>query len=357
MPDYFSEKFKTLRKAKDLTQDQIADIFHVSPQAVSRWETGANYPDIEILPHIAGFFKVTVDELLGTALILGEEKAKEYERDIRNLMNSGKLDDAIDLAHKAIKEYPLRYTLQALLIQALCAACTEESPEKHKEEIIAVGERAMKYCTDQTKCEWIKWQLIRQYAKWGMKAEAKMIVDTLPKEAYYTQELTLCYALEGEAWRKNQRWRISRFTYMLCDLLLRPYVDEAGLDALQKIKWLKAIMQIGRMSNEIIEDDDDDDFGYAFENVELAELYCEAGDKENAIRYVEKAVPDAMRHIDVMDQTNEDGFNGCAWPTRRNMCWILWEDSLMKPQFDLIRDDARFIKCFEMLQAHSNELK
>ena len=66
MSNYFSTKFKNLRKANDLTQEQIAEIFHVSPQSVSRWETGANYPDIEILPHIALFFKVTVDELLGT---------------------------------------------------------------------------------------------------------------------------------------------------------------------------------------------------------------------------------------------------------------------------------------------------
>ncbi|MDD4773568.1 MAG: helix-turn-helix transcriptional regulator, partial [Eubacteriales bacterium] len=101
MAIYFSEKFKQLRKDKDLTQDQIAGIFHISPQAVSRWETGATYPDIEILPHLAIFFKVTVDELLGTEKIRGEEKAKEYIRDIRNLLNSGKIYDAIELARKA----------------------------------------------------------------------------------------------------------------------------------------------------------------------------------------------------------------------------------------------------------------
>jgi len=61
----------------------------VSPQSVSRWETGANYPDIELLPHIALFFKVTVDELLGTVIIAGEEKAKKYTTDISNLLNSG----------------------------------------------------------------------------------------------------------------------------------------------------------------------------------------------------------------------------------------------------------------------------
>jgi len=103
MPLYFSEKFKNLRKSKDLTQDQIAEIFHVSPQAVSRWETGANYPDIELLPHIAIYFKVTLDELLGTEAIRNEEKSAEYVRDIRNLLNSGKVSTRLTLQEKLQK--------------------------------------------------------------------------------------------------------------------------------------------------------------------------------------------------------------------------------------------------------------
>jgi len=69
MAIHFSLKFKNLRKSRDLTQEQVADIFHVSPQAVSRWETGASYPDIESLPSIAEFFKITVDDLLGVDVI------------------------------------------------------------------------------------------------------------------------------------------------------------------------------------------------------------------------------------------------------------------------------------------------
>ncbi|HZJ75575.1 MAG TPA: helix-turn-helix transcriptional regulator [Clostridia bacterium] len=41
MSIYFKENFKFLRKKRDLTQEQIADKFHVAPQSVSRWETGA----------------------------------------------------------------------------------------------------------------------------------------------------------------------------------------------------------------------------------------------------------------------------------------------------------------------------
>ena len=230
MSVYFSEKFKKLRKDKDLTQEQIADIFHVSPQSVSRWETGANYPDIEILPHIAIFFKVTLDELLGTEEILGEEKANEYIRDIRNLLNSGRLDDAIDLARKSTKEYPLNHSLYYLLLQALRKACTDEEPEKYKDEIITVGERII----NNNPNDWgIKYQLIHQYAKWGMKEEAKKILDTMPAEIWDSQEPYAGLVLEGEEWQKNQRHRIVRAA-MLLVYFINAYGSEGDLDILQK---------------------------------------------------------------------------------------------------------------------------
>ena len=52
------------RRAKGLPQEQLAEEFGVSPQAVSKWENGASCPDILILPQLADFFGITVDELL-----------------------------------------------------------------------------------------------------------------------------------------------------------------------------------------------------------------------------------------------------------------------------------------------------
>ena len=55
---------KRLRTQKGLTQTAVADVIHVTPQAVSRWETGACYPDLGSLVLLAALFEVTVDELL-----------------------------------------------------------------------------------------------------------------------------------------------------------------------------------------------------------------------------------------------------------------------------------------------------
>lgn len=363
MSIYFNEKFKSLRKKFDLTQDQIADIFHVSPQSVSRWETGANYPDIEILPHIAGFFKVTVDELLGTELILSEKRASEYKRDIRKLLNTGKVNDAIDTARKAVKEFPVNYDLQSLLLQTLCVSCSDESSvakentENIKNEIISIGERVINHCTDQDIVLGVKYLLFKQYVKWEMKEEAKKILHTLPSEVWFTQDANAGDVLEGDEWQQNQRLRIIRFTNLLTDFI-GAYTVKASLDSLKKIDWLKARMQIKSIISTIIDNEGNliDHIECAFHNIYIAEIYCEAGDSENAIDYVEKATQDSMYHLDTMDQTDENGNNFYPWPTPRNLCWIIWEDHLMKSQFDFIRKDERFIKCFELLKSHSNEL-
>ena len=58
------EKIRLLRKKSDVTQDRLAEHLGVTPQAVSRWESGVCYPDMNYLPAIADYFSVTMDDLL-----------------------------------------------------------------------------------------------------------------------------------------------------------------------------------------------------------------------------------------------------------------------------------------------------
>ena len=52
----FAETIKTLRRDSGLTQERLAEILSISPQAVSRWETGVAMPDISLIPPIANLF-------------------------------------------------------------------------------------------------------------------------------------------------------------------------------------------------------------------------------------------------------------------------------------------------------------
>lgn len=60
----FNEKLQELRKRKGLTQEQLAESLYVSRTAVSKWESGRGYPNIDSLKRVADFFSVTIDDLL-----------------------------------------------------------------------------------------------------------------------------------------------------------------------------------------------------------------------------------------------------------------------------------------------------
>lgn len=66
-----------LRLAKTATQERLAKELNVSPQAVSKWENDINYPDISLLPDLARFLGVSVDELLSGASASAQESAAE----------------------------------------------------------------------------------------------------------------------------------------------------------------------------------------------------------------------------------------------------------------------------------------
>ena len=57
------DKIKLLRKLKGITQEELSDVLHISYQAISKWKTGKSKPDTTIIPIIAEYFKVTIDEL------------------------------------------------------------------------------------------------------------------------------------------------------------------------------------------------------------------------------------------------------------------------------------------------------
>ena len=59
------EKILNMRKARGWSQEELAERIGVTRQAVSRWEAGGSYPDMNLIPSIANYFGVTIDELFG----------------------------------------------------------------------------------------------------------------------------------------------------------------------------------------------------------------------------------------------------------------------------------------------------
>jgi transcriptional regulator with XRE-family HTH domain len=82
----FNEKLQELRKQRGMTQEELAQVLYVSRTAISKWESGRGYPNIESLKAIAKHFSVTVDELLSSDQLLkvAEEDKKQTENSFRD---------------------------------------------------------------------------------------------------------------------------------------------------------------------------------------------------------------------------------------------------------------------------------
>ena len=71
---------KELRKEKEITQEQFAEVLGVSGRTVSRWETGSNMPDISLLINIAEYFDVSIPDIIN-----GERKSENMNKEVREV--------------------------------------------------------------------------------------------------------------------------------------------------------------------------------------------------------------------------------------------------------------------------------
>ncbi len=95
MTIYLSENIKRLRRENNLTQETLAEFLGVTFQSVSNWERGESYPDITILPEIASFFKVSIEELLGVNKAVDEEDIKRLLEEHDNFTDNKLIKESI----------------------------------------------------------------------------------------------------------------------------------------------------------------------------------------------------------------------------------------------------------------------
>ena len=82
----FNEKIQELRKSRGLTQEELAEALFVSRTAISKWESGRGYPNIDSLKQISNYFSISIDELLsGDKLITIAEN--ENRTNLKNMGN------------------------------------------------------------------------------------------------------------------------------------------------------------------------------------------------------------------------------------------------------------------------------
>ena len=132
------EKIKELRRRDGRTQDALANALGVTAQAVSRWEKGICYPDMEVIPSVANYFSVSIDELFG----YDNERSKRADMlaeqiNEMNRQNNGKdvsMDACIALARESLIEFPGNEKIMLALASALYTAGYVRHGEHHIED-------------------------------------------------------------------------------------------------------------------------------------------------------------------------------------------------------------------------------
>lgn len=100
-----------LRRRDSRKQEDLANALGVTCQAVSRWEANKGYPDIEMIPAIANFFHVSIDELFGYDGDREEKIRNIIEKSERAINANEDLTECVELLRDAVDEFPTEYRL------------------------------------------------------------------------------------------------------------------------------------------------------------------------------------------------------------------------------------------------------
>lgn len=174
------ENLRKLRIGNELTQEQLAEIFGVSPQAISRWENNSTYPDVTMLPSIANYYNISIDELMGMDEIRNEVKINNIFSIVHEYETKDKIEEAIETLRDAIKVYPNNYGFLSELAIALTLKYDTNSEYAVLNEAIGLSERVLLNSTSEKLRSTTKANLCFLYLKANESEKAIKLAKTLP---------------------------------------------------------------------------------------------------------------------------------------------------------------------------------
>lgn len=196
------ENLKRLRRERELTQEEVAAHLGISFQSISKWERGDGYPDITMLPSLANYFAVSVDELLGMSEIAMNEKYDEINRLWAENNKKNLHQENVLLMRKSLRLFPNNALLLVQLstsLEKLDGMPSEKA--KYLKESIAVQEQILRYGEDSEVRSATLFNICFTYWKSGERDKAVNQAKKLPN-LYKTRENALVSFLQGEEKRE-----------------------------------------------------------------------------------------------------------------------------------------------------------
>lgn len=239
-------KIREFRKKKGITQEALANALNVSPQAVSKWESSAAYPDMTMIPVIAGYFEISLD-------VLFDYDVREMKSKIQKIIDDAQgyfFDDTKRYAEtmkSALKEYPGNEALLKALLDAYEYDLRDRDDTSHLDEMIELSQKIISESNDFVRICAVMDTQAATYLKKGDYEKAKSVLETLPEavtlrhdamsfrlsgiDKLAAAEISRCNHLEalysaclqeGDAWLSMEKRKAA-----LCDYTLDEYIPEA----------------------------------------------------------------------------------------------------------------------------------
>lgn len=302
------EKIRLLRKKNDVTQDKLADHLGVTPQAVSRWESGVCYPDMNYLPSIADYFSVTMDDLLCYTGAQKTAKVREYLEEVEHLLDRDRVTEALEVLRRAMADIPSDHSLQleAAGVLSLYAGMLMDSGSGERieaavnavlSEAVSLCRHILEDCTDDGLRDETKKTLCDIYAhQLGDTVQAEEIANQL-HGMNVSREIIRATMLTGDvAFEQAQRNLIlfaDNIWWHLYNLACVPDISGDRYSTAEKI----AILQKGIALFEVIFEEDPLFYADRLANSyrQLAMLYLSVGHAEKAMDCFEQMADWAIR--------------------------------------------------------------
>ncbi|MBD5467789.1 MAG: helix-turn-helix transcriptional regulator [Lachnospiraceae bacterium] len=150
------ENIARLRHERKIRQEELADFVGVTKASVSKWENGQTMPDITILPQLASFFDICIDELVGYDQQLSKEQIQKIYQELAAKFAKGPFREVMEESYGYVKRYyscyPLLFQIGMLWLNHYMLTENKEAQDKILEAAAGLSQRIENCCKDVALC-------------------------------------------------------------------------------------------------------------------------------------------------------------------------------------------------------------
>jgi len=219
------------RKEKGITQEKLAEYIGVSKASVSKWESDQSYPDILLLPELATFFNVSVDELLGYSPQLTNKDIKKMYNKLSHEFATKPFDEVMEQCNHTIKKYyscfPFLLAMIQLLLNHSMLAKTEDIKNEILQQCILLSQRVKEESDSISDFKSANsMEALAEMALGNSEEVIRLLDDKLVPYSGDDVMLIMAYQMRGENYQANRVNQILLYQNVIDTLtLLNSYLS------------------------------------------------------------------------------------------------------------------------------------